>query len=75
MACTMTVKMNNISMKPHTLVGGGPQGTLLGQIQYIVASNDCAVDDVTKENRLKLGGVELGLVRLCWIGFGWVIIS
>ena len=33
-----------------TLIGGGPQGTLLGQIEYLVQSNDNA-DIVSPDDR------------------------
>ena len=35
-----------------SLVGGGPQGTLIGQLEYIVQSNDNA-DIVCPEDRFK----------------------
>ena len=38
--------------KPKSLIGGGPQGTLLGGIEYIIA-NDCSKDDVKDEERYK----------------------
>ena len=34
------------------LIGGGPQGTLLGQIEYLVQSNDNA-DMVSPDDRFK----------------------
>ena len=32
----MTVKFNGCKSNPKPLVGGGPQGTLTGQIEYIL---------------------------------------
>ena len=49
----MIVKFRNEQSKPHDLVGGGPQGTLLGQIEYLVASNDCLVKKTSKTYRFK----------------------
>ena len=46
----MTVKFNGATSKRHGLVGGGPQGTLLGLIEYLVQSNDSA-DCVDEEDR------------------------
>ena len=48
----MTVKFNGATSKRHGLVGGGPQGTLLGLIEYLVQSNDSA-DCVNEEDRYK----------------------
>ena len=49
----MIVKFKDKYSKEHKLVGGGPQGTLLGGIEYIVAGNDCCLDDVAENNRYK----------------------
>ena len=49
---TMTVKFNGEVSEVLALIGGGPQGTLLGQIEYIVQSNDNA-DSVHKEDKFK----------------------
>ena len=38
----MQVRVNNTYSKTHKLPGGGPQGTLLGLIEYFVQSNDNA---------------------------------
>ena len=38
----MRVKFNGTMSKFLTLIGGGPQGTLLGGIEYLVQSNDNA---------------------------------
>ena len=48
----MRVKYNNETSSEHSLNGGGPQGTLLGQIEYLVNSNDNA-DSVDPEDRFK----------------------
>ena len=49
----MIVKYRGVESKPKNLIGGGPQGTLLGGLEYIIASQDCATDTVTEENRWK----------------------
>ena len=38
----MTVKFNQAESKVHTLIGGGPQGSQIGQNQYLAASFDSA---------------------------------
>ena len=48
----MRVKFNNEISSEHSLNGGGPQGTLIGQIEYLVNSNDNA-DIVKPEDRYK----------------------
>ena len=48
----MKVKYNGKLSAEHTLIGGGPQGTLLGLIEYLVQSNDAA-DCVSEEDRFK----------------------
>ena len=48
----MKVKFNGEMSKLLTLIGGGPQGTLLGGLEYIVQSNDNA-DIVPVEDRFK----------------------
>ena len=48
----MKVKFNGEESEFLDLVGGGPQGTLLGQIEYLVLSNDNA-DCVSEEDRYK----------------------
>ena len=48
----MKVKFNNEVSEFLTLVGGGPQGTLTGGIEYLVQSNDNA-DNVIPKNRFK----------------------
>ena len=48
----MKVKFNGEVSSEHGLNGGGPQGTLIGQIEYLVNSNDNA-DIVNPEDRFK----------------------
>ena len=48
----MRVKFNNEVSEEHQLIGGGPQGTLLGGLEYMVQSNDNA-DCVDREDRFK----------------------
>jgi hypothetical protein len=48
----MQVKFNGELSEFMALIGGGPQGTLLGQIEYLVQSNDNA-DIVSPNDRFK----------------------
>ena len=48
----MVVKYKGKKSSAKDLVGGGPQGTLLGGIEYIVANQDCA-DKLPKDDRYK----------------------
>ena len=48
----MKVRFNGHESELLDLIGGGPQGTLLGLIEYLVQSNDNA-DCVNKEDRYK----------------------
>jgi hypothetical protein len=48
----MQVKFNGELSEFLALIGGGPQGTLLGQIEYLVQSNDNA-DIVSPDDRYK----------------------
>ena len=48
----MQVRFNNVYSDIHKLPGGGPQGTLLGLIEYCVQSNDNA-DCVQSDMRFK----------------------
>ena len=48
----MQVKFNGELSEFLALIGGGPQGTLLGQIEYLVQSNDNA-NSVPPEDRFK----------------------
>ena len=49
---SMKVKFNGESSEIMSLVGGGPQGTLIGGLEYIVQSNDNA-DIVPPDDRFK----------------------
>ena len=48
----MKVKFNGEESETLKLIGGGPQGTLLGQIQYLVLTNDNS-DNISINNRFK----------------------
>ena len=50
----MIVKFKGILSQPYELVGGGPQGTLLGGLQYIITSDDCSPKDVIKRTDLDI---------------------
>ena len=58
----MQVKFNGELSKILTLIGGGPQGTLLGGTEYLVQSNDNA-DSVPKSDRFKFID-DLSIVEL-----------
>ena len=58
----MQVKFNGEVSKILTLIGGGPQGTLLGGTEYLVQSNDNA-DSVPKSDRFKFID-DLSIVEL-----------
>ena len=63
----MKVKFNGELSEFHRLMGGGPQGTLLGGIEYLVQSNDNA-DVVPPEDRFKFID-DLSLLQLiCFSG-------
>ena len=49
---SMRVKFNGEVSELFALIGGGPQGTLLGQTEYLVQSNDNA-DCVEPDDRFK----------------------
>ena len=64
----MTVRYNSAWSRWHTLVGGSPQGSWMGQMAYIAASDDAAAeledeekfkycDDLTILELIALGGV------------------
>ena len=36
----------------HDLIGGGPQGSLIGQLLYIIASDDAA-EEIPEEDKFK----------------------
>ena len=48
----MKVKFNGVLSEFLALIGGGPQGTLLGQLEYLVQSNENA-DNIPPEDRFK----------------------
>ena len=49
----MIVRFQGVQADPKDLIGGGPQGTLLGGLQYIITSDDCSTKKVKKEDRFK----------------------
>ena len=48
----MTVRYNSAESSMISLIGGFPEGSLLGQDAYIIASNDCA-DSTNQEDRFR----------------------
>ena len=64
----MEVRFNNTYSSTHKLPGGGPQGTLIGLVEYFVQSNDNA-DCVDPDMRFTyvddLTMLELVLLVLC----------
>ena len=48
----MTVKFNQVESRMYTLIGGGPQGSQIGQNQYLAGSFDNA-DHVNEEDQFK----------------------
>ena len=71
----MTVRYNTASSKCHSLVGGSPQGSWIGQMAYIAASDDAArglddedkykfCDDLTILELVMMGGSP-SRVQLC----------
>ena len=58
----MQVKFNGEVSKILTLIGGGPQGTILGVTEYLVQSNDNA-DSVPQSDRFKFVD-DLSIVEL-----------
>ena len=48
----MEVKMNGQTSPPFNLVGGGPQGSLIGQLLYIITSDDAA-EEVPEDDKHK----------------------
>ena len=49
----MIVKFNGAQSEPKQLIGGSPQGTLLGGIEYIIANSDCLKESTSQEDRFK----------------------
>ena len=48
----MQVKINNKTSSSYNLIGGFPQGSLIGQLLYIIGSDDAA-EEVNDENKFK----------------------
>ena len=48
----MIVKMNGKTSSTLDLIGGGPQGSIIGQLLYIIASDDVA-EDTAEEEKFK----------------------
>ena len=57
----MEVQIDKCTSKPHDSIGGGPQGSLVGQLRYIIASDNVVVD-IPQEDKFKyiddLSGLE-----------------
>ena len=47
------MKFQGEKSSTKSLVGGGPQGTLLGGLEYIISNDDCLRDETQKEDRFK----------------------
>ena len=62
----MKVKFNGEMSEFFALIGGGPQGTLLGQLEYIVQSND-NTDGVPSQDKFKYID-DLSLLQLVPVG-------
>ena len=61
----MKVKFNGEMSDFLALIGGGPQGTLLGGLEYLAQSNDNA-DVVPPEDRFKYID-DLSILQLFWL--------
>ena len=48
----MKVKLNGEESEAHSLIGGSPQGTLIGQLLYIGGSDDAA-SEISNEDKFK----------------------
>ena len=48
----MQVKMNGQSSTPYDLIGGSPQGSILGQLLYIIGSDDVS-EEVPEDDKYK----------------------
>ena len=48
----MQVKMNGCTSSSHDLIGGSPQGSLIGQLLHIIGSDDSA-QDVPDQDKFK----------------------
>ena len=62
----MTVRYNSAWSKWHTLVGGSPQGSWLGQTSYITASDDAA-DWMEDQDKFKYCD-DLSILELIQVG-------
>ena len=49
----MIVKYNNTRSNPRDLIGGSAQGTILGGINYNIASGDCGAEVITSHDRFR----------------------
>ena len=49
----MIVRFKNGQSDPKNLIGGSPQGTILGGIKYIIASFDCTPEELTPEDKFR----------------------
>ena len=63
----MKGKFNGVLSEFLALIGGGPQGTLLGQLEYLVQSNENA-DNIPPEDRFKYIGDLSILLLICLTG-------
>ena len=64
----MKVKINGKESGIKDLIGGGPQGSLIGQLTYLVASDDCPQDVETDDGFKYVDDLEvLELVALAGI--------
>ena len=55
----LLVKMNQKTSSSHDLIGGSPQGSLIGQLLYIIGSDDVAAD-IEDEDKFKyIDGLEV----------------
>ena len=72
--CSMSVKLNGVTSEVFQMPGGGPQGTLLGVLEYLIQSNnnaDCVdedlrfkyVDDLTFLELISLALTSTGLAN------------
>ena len=49
----MIVRFNGAESTEKKLIGGGPQGTILGGLEYIVSNNDCNKEETSSDDRYK----------------------
>lgn len=62
----MLVKFNGKLSSPRKLVGGGPQGSLIGGLYYIISSQDCSIE-LEPDDRYKYFD-DLSVVDLVLLG-------